>query len=67
MTVLNLSTGKEMIYSGISPRRAVICAFAQERGDWNTWDYETRYGDRVEVGRQTVACGDFACLKGDDE
>lgn len=59
VTVRDLRTGREQVYS-CTPRQAVIAAFAQDRGDWNTWDYETRYGHLVENGRWHFFCGDFA-------
>lgn len=62
VTVFNLSTGSESYYSGIPPRTAVIAAYAQSKGDWNTWDYEKRYGSLVEKGTHSVACGDFSAL-----
>lgn len=34
-------------YTDLSPRQAVIAAHAQERGDFNTWDYERTYGPSV--------------------
>lgn len=37
-TVLNLATGKTLYYS-CSPAQAVICAFEQTRGNFNTWEY----------------------------
>jgi len=56
--VLNLATRQEQFYSS-SPREAVIAAYAQSVGDWNTWDYEARYGSLAMMGRFTVSCGDF--------
>jgi hypothetical protein len=52
------------VYVGITPRQAVIAAYAQSRNDWNTWDYEGRYGTLVTEGKRTVACGDF-CARTD--
>lgn len=57
--VLDLATGKKKVYS-CSPREAVMAAHAQEHGDWNTWDYESRYGDLVRFGQHTVLCGDWS-------
>lgn len=57
--VIDLSTGKKQIFT-CSPEEAVIAAYAQSRGDFNTWDYEKKYS--VVRGKQTVACGDFSAL-----
>ena len=40
-----------------TPRSAVIAVYAQDRGDYNTWDYEARYGDLVKTGEWHVFCG----------
>lgn len=64
--VLDLRTGKAALtYVGISPRRAVMAAHAQDHGDYETWNYETRYGDLVTDRRYFVFCGNFAALKED--
>jgi hypothetical protein len=66
--VLNLGTSghEEQIYS-CPPREAVIAAYAQSRRDFNTWDYEQRYGSLVEEGHVTVMCGDFAAWKDENQ
>ncbi len=61
-TVHDLSSCTEQAYS-CSPREAVVAAYAQSRGDWNTWDYETKYAHLVRysgTNNRTVSCGDFA-------
>jgi len=66
-TVHNLSTYKEHVYS-LSAREAVTAAYAQSRGDWNTWDYAKKYGKLVKStpskkkGSFTWICGDFAAI-----
>lgn len=40
----------------------MIAAFAQSKGDYNTWDYERKYGSLVVEGKVSVACGDFSAL-----
>ena len=60
--VLNLATRQHIPYT-CSPREAVIAAHAQARGDWNTWDYEKRYGHLVTEGRRVITCGDFTAIK----
>lgn len=57
-TVHNLSTDEERTYT-LGAREAVIAARAQVHGDWNTWDYEKKYGHLVEHGKVSVACGDW--------
>lgn len=60
-TVLELGTNVTQVFS-CSPEEAVIAAHAQSQKDFNTWDYQERYGDRVVKGELSVACGDFAAL-----
>ena len=60
--VLNLNTGETITFS-CAPKEAVIAAYAQSLGDWNTWTYADKYGDAVVSGKRTVACGDFAAIK----
>lgn len=57
----NLRTGKSRLYS-CSPREAVMAAYAQERGDWNTSDYGGRYAGVVEQTDLHVFCGDWGAL-----
>jgi hypothetical protein len=66
LRVKNLRTGEERIYmagctSATDARMAVIAAYAQSRNDWNTWDYESRYGSRVERGFSGWYLGDWGC------
>lgn len=62
--VLNLSTGSEHYYSGLTPRQAIIAAHAQSLDDWNTWNYEMSYGHLVRVSRsgRTISCGDCCTI-----
>ena len=62
INVINLRTSSTLIYDGISPFQAVICAYAQGRGDWNTWDYK-KYEPCVEFGKHFVFCGDWGAKK----
>lgn len=58
-TVYNVSTEQTLDYT-LSPREAVMAAFAQEtRKDFNTWDYEKRYGNLVRKSPHGWVCGDF--------
>ena len=60
--VFNLRTNEERVYSGISAEQAVIAAYAQERKDLDTPNYN-RYRKLVEIGKVTVACGDWCCFR----
>ena len=57
---MNLNTG-EYTYFSLPPEQAVIAAYAQSRGDWNTWDYG-KYRKYLRYGQYSVACGDFSAL-----
>lgn len=59
--VLNLDNYNEQIYS-LSPREAVIAAYAQSRGDNNTWDYEKRYGKMVKKHGRTWILGEYTAV-----
>ena len=62
-TVLNLYTGEYSYYSKeIHPSEAVIAAYAQSKGDWNTWLYE-KYEDLLRESEDCVFCGDFSTFK----
>lgn len=61
-TTMNLATGEEVMYSGLTPVEAVIAAYAQEKGDWNTWNYRRLYSHLVRTGRFSVGCGDWTAL-----
>jgi len=56
--VVNLKTGKELFYS-LPPEEAVVCAFMQEKGSFNTFEYDYTIA-RLSNSRKTVNCGDFA-------
>jgi hypothetical protein len=59
---VNLSTGAVRLYTNISPSMAVISAYAQACGDWNTWEYR-KYRKKLVYGAATVACGDWCAIK----
>lgn len=64
MTVMNLATAEKQEYDNtLTPEQAVIAAYAQSLGDFNTWDYEKRYAHLVETGKHTVLCGDFSAFQ----
>lgn len=69
-TVMNLSYPNQKLQYTRTPREAVIAAYAQHLrygtnsvGDWNTWDYEMKYGHLVEEGRYCLLCGDWSVFK----
>lgn len=61
-TAFNLSTGERRIYS-LSPEDAVIAAYAQSRGDWSTWSYQTRYSGQVVTGAVCVTIGNWSAFR----
>jgi len=61
-TVHNLRTGEQCFYS-CSPREAVIAAYAQEKEDWSTWEYQDKYDYLVEEGAISYGIGDWAVMK----
>jgi len=61
--VLNLDTGKYIAQYSCSPRDAVIAAYAQfEKKDFNTWDYNDRYGSEVLQTARVIACGSYSAM-----
>lgn len=46
-----------------SPKEAVVCAYAQSLGDYNTWDYDEKHNHLVEEGAYTYLCGDWSVFK----
>jgi hypothetical protein len=61
--VMNLITQEKQAYT-CEPREAVIAAYAQSMGDFNTWEYEEKYGKLlIKVGSYTFMCGDFSVFQ----
>lgn len=60
--VINLLTGEKRTYS-LDARSAVNAAYAQSRGDYNTLDYDARYGDLPREGRYGWHIGDWSAPK----
>ena len=60
--VMNLTTRAKQVYD-CTPRLAVLSAYAQSLKDWNTWDYEKRYGHLLLEGKHCLAVGDFSVFK----
>jgi hypothetical protein len=61
-TVVNLATREKLIYT-CDPKIAVICAYAQSKGDFNTWDYDKNYLHLVLDRNSIWSCGDFSTFK----
>jgi hypothetical protein len=63
--VENLSTGQVLEYT-LSPAQAVVAAYEQSRGNWNTWSYpDPANHPQFEEGVKTVRCGDWCVIKVD--
>lgn len=60
--VLNLETGKHSTYS-LSPKEAVVAAYEQSRGNYNTRQYAA-FAEHPEArrGQYSVLCGNFTAL-----
>lgn len=61
-TVMNLATREKQVYF-CEPRKAVLAAYAQSFNDYNTWNYEKRYGHLLLEGKFCLVCGDFSAFK----
>jgi len=57
-TVLSLESDKVQIFS-LPPKQAVMAAYAQSLGDYNTWEYEQRYGKLPQRATYGWLCGEF--------
>lgn len=60
-TVFNLSTTEEREYS-LSPKEAVKAAYLQDKGNWNTWEYDG-IDVTIEESDKVVACYNWAAIK----
>ena len=60
--VLNLDTGKHTTYS-LPPEEAVVAAYEQSLGNFNTWQYKA-FADHPEArrGQYRVSCGNFSAI-----
>jgi len=65
--VFNLATGEYLTTEWsitLGARKTVIAAYAQQRcRDFNTADYETKYGHLVKEGNVVFNLGDFSTFK----
>lgn len=59
--VIELGTNNVFTYAGITPYQAVISAYAQSLGDYNTWQYDKKYAPLVKVGKYGVHLDRFSC------
>ncbi len=68
ITVHNVDTNEEIIYSGLSPSEAVRNAYAQYgKRDFNTADYDIKYplskvATRVHGSKTVYALGQFCAV-----
>jgi len=60
-TIFNLATGEERTYD-LSPKSALIAAYNQTKGDYNTWNYNDKNYHFIE-GEKTIALGDWCVIK----
>lgn len=60
--VVNLETGVEMLFVGISPEAAVVAAYESEtRKNRATWTYDPSKATKSKTGN-TVICGDWCAF-----
>lgn len=58
--VMNLATGEQKVYT-LPPEKALRAAYFQERGDYNTWEYDKKEAPAIKRGRHdTLWLGDWA-------
>ena len=66
MIAINLATGEERVFDKtLHPAEAVMTAFLQDTGDYNTWDYKDRMANMLDAcvfGRKTVCYGDWSAF-----
>lgn len=51
ISVYNVAEGEEVAQYSCSERESVIAAYAQSKKDYNTWEYEVKYGHRAKKTR----------------
>lgn len=56
--VYDLRTGKLHAEYSSKPAEAVVAAYEQDRGNFNSWEYDTK---NAQVCGHFVTCGDFTC------
>jgi hypothetical protein len=59
--VYNLASGQSLFYT-CGNFRALLNAYATEKKDGNSFDYETKYGNLVELCGQCLTLGDWTTL-----
>lgn len=60
-TVYTLGGQVEQVFN-LPPKEAVIAAYEQSKGNYNTWTYPDN-PDYLVWGKRTVCAGNFAALK----
>lgn len=64
--VVNLWSG-ETREIGLPPQDAVVAAYAQEHGDYDTGGYAEKYNRYVTVATVTVVCGNWSAFTNQHE
>lgn len=62
--VFNMTTSERRSY-GLSPEEAVVAAYKQEHGDYNTW--EKGKTPPITYGNFTLACGEWCAFRPSEE
>ena len=60
--VVNLATGEQYYYVGLTPRKAIICAFNMYYMKNSNTDTYPDDDPRITQGKHSVCLGDFAAL-----
>jgi hypothetical protein len=58
-SVMDLDAGEEHATFSLNARESVIAAYAQSRGDLNTWNYESKYGKLARKTKYGWTCGKY--------
>lgn len=61
--VMNLNNGECRVYVGISPKRAVILAYEQERRNWAWWNTPLSDHPLLRETPMYYQCGDWCARK----
>ena len=59
--VFNLNKAEWTTGYFLAPEQAVVCAWYQARGNYNTWDYDFTKAVYGKSGK-TVFCGEFSAM-----
>lgn len=58
-TVMDLDAGEEHGVFSLGARDSVIAAYAQAKGDYSNWNYESKYGHLARKGKYGWTCGRY--------